>query len=774
VTSTAISNPSEDRKLRIGLSDAVVDATFVVILGTLGMVGFHSVYGGISSLLVGLVGLVLGIAVTELARRWNQPVLAEVFVTVIAFLLLGGAVAAPGSALGGIFPTFHTLTTLGHVGIYGWKELLTTAPPVGHSSDLLAIPYIVGLIGGVAGQSVAHRTRSSALPLLGPVLILALGILFGERHPVSLALQGCLFGAVALLWITSRYQRNRNVLSQRQRTGIRSFSLVGLIALASLAAGGLLGPHLPGASSHSRVVLSNYVVPPFEANDQPSPLAGFRQYAKGGPLYSKVLFTVSGLKSGIPVRIATMNEYDGIVWGFGAGATDHVSDSADAFQKYGASIPTDVSGHSAQVQINIRKIGGVWLPTVDEASRVVFGGTDAARLTANFLYNTATGTGAEPVGLRTGDQFTETAVINNDLPNGQELAAAGPGTVAVPISGVPAVLQTDASQWANGSSGAWSKIMAIAKKLLKGYYSDGTDPTAAAGSPILSAPGHGAGRLITFLTGGGLVGTNIVGDDEQYAATFALMANAVGVPARVFLAAVPEPNGTVKGSDVHAWIEVSLAGYGWIPISWHSFVPQRPAKEVSPTQQPQAASSAPVEPPVVSAQRSPLDGQIDGSSTAASSRFAPSRSGFHVPSWAVELLVPIAAIGAVLSGIVGLKRRRRARRRSALSTSSQIAGAWAELLDSARDIGLAVQMDRTRMEQAENLPESTAVVLAKLADEAVFAPGNPSAIQSNDYWELVDQLTTKLRSNLGRLGRWRSIVSLRSFRVTTSSSAASI
>jgi len=64
-------------------------------------------------------------------------------------------------------------------------------------------------------------------------------------------------------------------------------------------------------------------------------------------------------------------------------------------------------------------------------------------------------------------------------------------------------------------------------------YSDG------AGDEAQYLPGHSIGRLTTFLTG-----IQLVGDDEQYAAIFALMTNFLGVPARVVLA--PSPSRVVS------------------------------------------------------------------------------------------------------------------------------------------------------------------------------------------------------------------------------------
>jgi transglutaminase-like putative cysteine protease len=764
VTTVSIPSTGTQGERSLVLSQGATDALYVLGLGALGFVGFRTVYGGSVYLLVGLIGLVLGIAVTELSQRWKQPVLAEAFVTVLLFLLIGGALAVPKAAVGGILPTENTLRTLGHVGLYGWKELLTAPPPVGNSFDLLALPYIVGLVGGVAGQSVARRTRSVTLPLLGPTLILALGILFGARHPTSLALQGSLFGAAALSWMMIRYHRYRSVIAVGRLNRNRVLTSVALLVIAGAAAG-VIGPHLPG-SGRSRLVLSRYVVPPFEANAQPSPLAGFRQYATGGSLNKTLLFTVDGAQPGTMVRIATMDAYDGIVWGFGS----------DAFQRFGSSLPTPSTGRGSteRVTVHVDALSGVWVPDIGQSSRISFVGKDVTNLTSHFSYDPATATAAEPSGLATGDSYVLTT-SDPSRPSTQELSRAAAGDATVPISGVPAVVQADANQWVGSAASAWGKVMAIAGHLHSvGKYSDGFDPTVA-GSPMISASGHGAGRLTTFLEGGPLVGNSIVGDDEQYAAAFALMANAVGVPARVTLGAVVGANGSVRGSDVHAWVEVSLAGLGWVPISTSAFVPTTPAHETPPTDKPQANSSAPVEPPVVSSLHAPTGDLLPGSSTSAASHFAsaPRPPGFRLPAWVTDaiwaIVPPVLLIALAIGVILTLKRRRRRRRRRAPSPSSQIAGAWADLMDFARDLGHTVSQRSTRRLQAMALEEQQASALAVQADAAVFAPGEPSELQVADYWSQVEHFEASRLAGLSRWRQWRAVLSLRSFRAAAGS-----
>lgn len=113
----------------------------------------------------------------------------------------------------------------------------------------------------------------------------------------------------------------------------------------------------------------------------------------------------------------------------------------------------------------------------------------------------------------------------------------------------------------------WAAVTAAAEFMrTSGAYSDGTSPSDAR-----YLPGHSAGRLTAFLTDP----KQIVGNDEQYAATFALVANQLGMPARVVLGAVVPEGGTVRGQDVHAWVEVHDASGEWLAVPSTVFMPDR-------------------------------------------------------------------------------------------------------------------------------------------------------------------------------------------------------
>ena len=293
--------------------------------------------------------------------------------------------------------------------------------------------------------------------------------------------------------------------------------------------------------------------PPIDLSAYPSPLAGFRNYVnKSNGLANETLMTIKGLPRGTPVRFATMDTYDGLAWGVSNGPAG----SSGAFQKVGQEIPNGAPGRTVTVHVDVRAYSDVWVPDVGATNSIQFGGPDASVLADAYRYNLDTGTAVVPTGLNRGDTYTLHATISPP-PTKAALAGAEPTSAPASIQGMPPAVPVKAKQWSSTASPSpYARLNAVATSLRRGGYSDGESGD--------SLPGHGEKRLVDFLSVGSP--TQLVGDDEQYAATFALMADSLGYPARVVLGAKPEPNGVVKGRDVHAWVEVNLSGVGWIPF----------------------------------------------------------------------------------------------------------------------------------------------------------------------------------------------------------------
>ncbi|MEX0426674.1 transglutaminase-like domain-containing protein [Nocardioides sp. DS6] len=747
-----------------------VDAAFLVVLSVLALLGLEPTFTGHQYLLVGVVGLLLGLACVRLAhwRRW--PRVSALLLALAVFVVLGPVLCLRED--GGPLPTGGALHGLLDAVLLGWKELLTTLPPVDGSGHLLVLPWLVGiavgLLGGLLlgiGGGGADRIPEAArlgLPLLPPVLLLAAVILLGVRHPASLLLQGIAFAVIALVWITLRGLERTSVRSSR-RVGTLRRTAFGVATLAVAAVVAVPASAALTDDTH-RDVLRQRVVPPVDVAQFGSPLSAFRRYTQGRAgdplnLHDTTLMVVKGAPTGTRIRFATLDRYDGTVWaaseeparalpGVHANAFLHVSDVID----------NPVRGRTVHARVTLGKgWSSVWLPTVGALQRLDFTGADRRRLAGDVRYDLETSTGLVPSGLEPGDSYDLTAVEPSDLLTRDET----PGPDLDPsVQTASEFLQDVANSMSGDATDPMDRMLTIAAYLkAHGRYSDGVK----ADQRIYHA-GHYQKRLGQDFLEQDL----IVGNDEQYAAAMALLANQVGVPARVVLGAELPATGVVTGADVHAWVEVQVADGSWRTLPTDSFMSHRSPAELPPQRTENSRGSeapppAPVPPP------STLGGQADqGLKGKKDVDTDEGGGGLHVPRW-VLIAVAIVALPVVLvllfaALVLGAKAWRRARRRAAERPSARIVGAWRELVDHARDLGRAVAVDGpTRREQAVQLDHDEAAGLARVADSHVFGPLPPGEDAAASYWTAVDGARRDLSAGATRWQRVRAALSLVTF-----------
>jgi hypothetical protein len=288
---------------------------------------------------------------------------------------------------------------------------------------------------------------------------------------------------------------------------------------------------------------------------------------------------------------------------------------------------------------------------------------------------------------------------------------------------------------AKASSRMDAVLRAAAMMRQRGRYSDG-----AFGWEVQFARGQDRVRLDDFLNG-----PHTVGNDEQYAAAMALVATRLRVPARVVVGARVPPDGIVKGNDVIAWVELRIADGSWRELPRASYMSFRQPRQDDPPNKPVVVPPEPEptpEPqpsPSPTQQPDPQDDPPDERVQATSSR-----------SWwsLLWLLVPLG-----VAAVPTYKALRRMRRRRAARVSLRYAGAWQELVDTARDLGLAVPPRRSRPAQALVLGEGTRD-LARVADDAVFGPSALDPDAADSYWRAVLESRTHLGAGLPAWRRW--------------------
>jgi hypothetical protein len=267
----------------------------------------------------------------------------------------------------------------------------------------------------------------------------------------------------------------------------------------------------------------------------------------------------------------------------------------------------------------------------------------------------------------------------------------------------------------------------------------------------------------------------MVGDDEQYAVTMALMAGELGIPARVVMGFYPDEDQAQKGvfaangNSLHAWVEVAFDGVGWLP-----FDPTPPEDQVPNDQttkpkadpkpqvlQPPPPVQEPVDlPPTVPDDR---EGEDEDNPAAAILGLIAAIGGISLLSIAV-LMAPFIVIAA-------LKAKRRRERLEAERAADRISGGWDELVDRAVDFGTPVRPGATRSEDADVVgtafEEPRVATLARRADVEVFGPTDPTPTEVEEFWRQVDEIVDGMRERSTFWGRVRAGVSMRSLLVGT-------
>lgn len=741
---------------------------FVWIATALCIAVFWPVYRSIELLVMAGATTLVGTAIAYAGAALRWPSWLVGIAAAGAYLVLGVPLAVPGRAVSGVFPTLDGFSELLAGTALAWKELVTISIPVGSYQALLVPPFFLTLAATTIAVSIALRIERGELAIIPVVVFFGLAVALGSALDFAPFAIGTGMLATVLLWsVWRRWYRRRDAIRDAEDRGARveatvrrdnvlsgATTLAGAATIIAIAAAAGIGATLLAPPSSARSVLRAVVEQPFDTRDYASPLSGFRRYHQT-PTATEPLLTVTGLPDGARVRIATLDSYDGIVYAVGSAAVDSASGSFTRVPSTVDQSATD--GTAVSVEVQIEGYSGVWVPTVGQLADIEFLGDEAADLRGAFFYNDFSGTAADVAGLDAGDRYTLRAVIP-EQPTDDELTELTPGASRVPDLGVlPDGVTDTLSSYVGDTEGDGARLQAALDGLREsGYISHGV----TADEPT-SRSGHGADRVTQLLTE-----QRMIGDEEQYAVTAALMARELGFPARVVLGFVPTGDGATKeitGDQISAWIEVDTVEYGWVtldPTPAVREIPEEQPEDPSQVARPQSPVQPPVEEQEIPDEPLPPDSIQDD---------APEADPFLavlavIGRVAASLLVVAAVVIAPFLVIIGIKVRRRRRRRTQGTTLQQISGGWVEFEDAVLDHGYDLPASATRSELAVTVSDARSLLLARSTDRAVFAPERPAVRDVDEVWNDVGELRASLDHGLTRSQRWRARVSLRSLR----------
>ena len=711
--------------------------------GALGLVsvatalGFGRIFSGAGFVGTLLVAAVLPHLVGGAARmrRWSTALTVALTAAVTALALVE-IVAGETTAYG--LPTASTAHRVGHLLDVGWSVFRTGVAPVPAHRGVVLLCAIAVATCATAADAIGRRADTT-VGALGPTLVLF--VLTGTLGSGDLRIPTTI-GYVASA-LTAMVIANASRLAHRRTwfTGRRLASDAAVLrsaaglGAAALLVGLVVTPLVPGVDSTALLKYRNH-----RGNGGPgglgdyqtvSPLVDLRQ--RLGPQSNNELFRVASPRA-LYWRLLALDRFDGQVWS----VTSEARDAATAFR--------NVSKRNAvRQEFDITGLGDQWVPAAFAPVSTTMGN-------ARIIPESSTLIAPNPI---PGQRYEVLSRVETS-PTSTELLATT-GTVPPKLkralelpSDFPSGLRRQARDITAGATTPYAKAEALQR-----FFTDGSFTYDLSVPPGDNSEAIGAFLRIRH------------GFCQQFAAAFAALARAAGLPARVVVGFTPGDldaatnEYVVRGRDAHAWAEVWFAGLGWRTFEPTPSGPSpgQADQRGNVAQSPPVAGATTATTSVVSPPPSVRPGASRGSPRRPRSEIISTTSRSNgtssplrtVAAIAIPGLALLAALGGVVARLITRHRTRR-RRRRAPDPTHRMAGAWREAIEACARAGLPVSVALTPKEQVESLagpgfptPAVPALrELAQLSTDLAFSPVPPDDDAVERGWEAVAEVQEAL------------------------------
>lgn len=664
------------------------------------------------------------------ARHWRTR--ATIAATVVASFVFCAWVIAPASTAYGV-PGLGAARQLVHHVADGWHVFRTGRAPVPVTDGVLLLCLVLTVAVAAVADALAFRADATIGALVPSLLLFVFGATLGTSELRTISTLG--YATAALVFLMLQQQallvaRRSWCTGRRLASNAALVNAGALVGGAALLVGMVLAPALPGSDA--------------------GPLLDYRSVGgkgRAGPVDLHTLSPLVGIKAQLtdegntdlfrvraPLRlywrIAALDRFDGTVWGI-------ESHARAADEVLGSRRPRG----TVRQDYTIGPLGDQWLPAVFEPRAVSL--ADARIIPES---GTLIAPGRDVAGLR---YRVDSRIAPATLTAAQIAATAAPvparlrRDLALP-PGFPEPVRQQAALLTADAATPYERA-----KRLEAFFTDGSF------AYDLDWPGGSSADAITsFLRARR-------GFCEQFAGTFAAMARAVGLPARVAVGFSPgeydvtDREFTVRTRDAHAWPEVWLAGLGWTRFEPTPAGPApgqadptigtpaaaTPDPAATPSTTPVPTSAA----PSASTSRPLPRGEADVFAGASPRRATSDDGRRWLVLAAVPLLALLAALGWVVTSVVR-RAWRRARRRHAATPAHSVTGAWQDALERLTAAGLPPHDALTPREQsieygARGAPSPAVASLRDLADvygELRWSTHAPTAEDAARAWAAAD------------------------------------
>lgn len=498
-----------------------------------------------------------------------------------------------------------------------------------------------------------------------------------------------------------------------------------------------------------------------------NPIANLKQDLELGP--DVPLLQVQAPKPPTYVRLTVLPVFTGLTWHPGSRVFPE-DQPADGPLPYPTGLSRDVPVEEEDWELSVSgNLESLWLPTA-RFTREIFAGDDWRYDAASLDIHSR-----EDDILSDGVDYTLTSM--KPQYNDDDLASASPppfqvlDTYTTLPEDFPASVTDLAFDVTRGLDNDFHKAVALQQFFQREfrYSTNGQE-------------GNGTNELVRFLDP-----ANRVGYCEQFAASMAVMARALDIPARVAVGFL-EPAHVVgqddlwefSSRDMHAWPEIYLDGYGWVmfeptPTRHTGSVPAY-TRDALPGANPSGGPTT-ATPTTQPTQNRPTAEP----EPSANENADDNKSGQGGVPW-----VPILGGGGLLLLLAALtlvpravRRRLTARRWG--TTTNPAETAWLELRDAAVDLGVPWPHGRSPRAGAamlalhfaaplgpdsperpargpETNPEATTAVgeIVRALELSRYAPPEDVVAASADLQAATDRCAEALRSGVNKRARRRA------------------